>query len=75
MASEGTATHFGRSGCVKAALLLERLGMQKASEVVKCLSPSEVEKLGEGFAGVRDMPGPERRELAGEALGQLLEGL
>ncbi len=74
MASEGGATGSGRSGCVKAAALLERLGMQKASEVVKRLSPSEVERLGASFAKMREMPGPERRELAEEALGELLEG-
>jgi len=62
------------AGCAKAAALLEKLGMQAAGEVLKHLSPAEVEKVARTFAQMREMPSRERQKLGEEALEEIGEG-
>ena len=62
-------------GSAKAAALLERLGKEASGEVLKRLTPAEVERLAGAFARMRRIPDGEREKLAEEALGEVKKGV
>ncbi len=64
----------GGAGTAKAAALLERLGRESAGEVVRRLSPAEVERVAQAFVRMHQMSSAERGRLAEEAVQEVASG-
>jgi len=64
----------GGVGTAKAAALLERLGRESAGEVVRRLSPAEVERVAQAFVRMHQMSSAERGRLAEEAVQEVASG-
>jgi len=58
-------------GGTKAAAVLQKIGLPSATEVVKRLSPAEVDEIAAGFAAIDRLRPAERERLADESLREL----